>query len=396
MKRFRLLGFFALIAAGIGIFLWRGSGQKDAVEKPNLDQSVPATRILVTPVTFTTFQQKVSLAGNVEALETALVSARIPGVLDAIYVDEGDHVKKGETPLFQTDSLKLTQAVEISEKGLEVAECAVRERQANLSRVETDLAKAKMDYERFKRLYEEDRAVTLNAYEIQESRFQQLTAALKQAQEAVALSQKQREQAESGLTIARKDLADSRVLAPIDGVVVERLKEPGELAGAGVPVVRIEDPSVIEISCFLVAEHFGRVRENETVMSCSVRDQKLQEKVSYVSPVIHPALRTFEVKCRTQSPPPGMVPGALVNIEMLLAQREGLAVPSGAVRTREGKSIVFAARNGRALSVPVRTGLTTDGLVEIIDGDLAEGDEVVTEGQYLLDDGAPIVKAAEK
>jgi len=396
MKRFHHLAIIVSMLFSTVVVLWMGCERKPAGEAKVEKRNSAVIPVVVVPVAERTFQQRVSVAGNVEAKEKATVAARISGVLDAIFVEEGDSVKAGDTALFQTDSIKLTEAVEIAMRQNEVTQSAVREREANLEKVLADLVKAEMDFQRFRRLYEDHQAVTLHAYEVQESRYQQLLAGKVQAQEGVTLARKQMEQAEHHLTMAKKDLADSLVLSPMHGVVVRRMKEPGELAAAGVPVLHIEDPSLVKISCFLPGEHYGRVYVDETLMTCSLGDQMLREKVSYVSPVIHPGLRTFEVRAQTDSPLPGMVPGAMVQIEMILTERVGLAVPEACIQTRRGQAVVFTVQEDRAVEVPVRTGLTGDGYIEILDASLSKGDEVVSLGQFLLEDGKAVRIQGEK
>ena len=53
--------------------------------------------------------------------------------------------------------------------------------------------------------------------------------------------------------MAQKDLRDALVYAPISGVVSKRYKEPGEMGGAGQPVIRLEDPAVVEAVALLPA-----------------------------------------------------------------------------------------------------------------------------------------------
>ena len=69
-----------------------------------------------------------------------MVSARVSGVLDAIYVDEGDPVEAGKTRLFQTDSLNLKRSEEVAEQQLSVAEHSLKERLANLDQVQARVA----------------------------------------------------------------------------------------------------------------------------------------------------------------------------------------------------------------------------------------------------------------
>ena len=102
-------------------------------------------------------------------------------------------------------------------------------------------------------------AVAAQVAEQQETELQQCDADVKHTQALIDLAKAQLEQARLSLTIAEKDLGDSLVVAPVSGWVSERFREPGEMAGAGTPVLRIEDLSLLEISVFLPEEYYAHV-----------------------------------------------------------------------------------------------------------------------------------------
>jgi RND family efflux transporter MFP subunit len=376
-------GYVSIAALVLALLLpaCRGGGEK--APAPAGTKSVR-----VETVRQRTFLSVLSPSGNVQVKREALVSARIPGALDAIFVDEGDRVTAGETRLFQTDALKLGKAVEAARQELAVAEYGVLERQANQEQVEADYDKVRLDYERFRRLYEQDKAVTASAFEARESHFLQMEAAKKHAGIAVDLARKRMEQARTSLAITEKDLRDSLVTAPLGGVVTKRLLEPGEMAGAGTPVLRIEDLSTVEVSAFLPEEAFARVTPGKTRVDVHVGDTVLRNRaVSYKSPTVSSDLRTFEIRCLIRNPPAGIVPGRIARMEVLLEKREGPGVPREALTARADGRVVFVRDGDRARLVEVSTGLETDGWVEITGGDLAPGAEVVTAGNDLLRDG---------
>ena len=173
------------ISAGILITLCAGwlaydyQGTTKAAAKDTASQeATKKTSIAVTQAKKMPFEEAVETSGNVESKNYALVSTRIAGTIDDIYVREGDHVTAGKTRLFQTDKIKVNQAVEIAKQSVAVAEAGLKARKATVERAQADFDKAQTDYERYKRLYQNDEAVTQNAFESQESRFKQLKAAL--------------------------------------------------------------------------------------------------------------------------------------------------------------------------------------------------------------------------
>jgi RND family efflux transporter MFP subunit len=345
--------------------------------------------VVLLPAGRRTFEEKLKISGTVLAKRFALVSARIPGTLDQLFVDAGDVVEAGKTKLFQTDALKLQQAVAIAQQQVAVAECALQEKYALLDKTQVARDQAFADLARYRQLRQQN-AIAQQVVEHQEAQCQQLEADIRHIKTLIELAKAQLEQARLNLRIAEKDLADSLVVAPISGRVSMRLKEPGEMAGAGTPVLRIEDGSLVEISVFVPAEYYDRVEEGKTKLRVRVGQTILQDlAVTYKSPTVEPRLRTFQVKALVESPPPEVVPGALAQVEVILQTRTGVGVPAQAVVQRSGADVVFTVQEGRARALPVQLGLEMDGWREILSG-VDENTPIVSMGQSMLDDGARV------
>jgi len=352
---------------------------------------------MVTPAAMRRFDRSVLVQGNVEAKNWAMVSPRVGGTIEAVFVEKGDMVVAGQTKLFAIDQVNLEKAVQIAEHAMEVARSSTKEKEANLERVEVDLHKASLDYERFARLREKE-AVTVDAFEQQQSRHQQLLATVKHARTLVELSKSQERQAEASLEIARKNLTDAVVVAPISGTISERLHEPGEMANSGSPILRIDDPSVVEVAAFLPVQYYAEVVVGRTAMNVKVGPTELKDLVaSYRSPTVNPKLRTFEVKCLLKDPPEAIVPGAMANVTVVFETRRGLGVPSSSIQDRAGKPVVFVVRSGVATQVAVTPGIEAAGWTEIAQAEANEHEPVVTLGQNMLDNGTTVeVQQEEK
>lgn len=355
---------------------------------PKGDRAIP---VVLAPVSIRNFEKRLVVQGNLEARNIAMVHARVAATIQSIFVDEGDYVVAGKTKLFQIDALRLEKAVEVSRQALAVAGCALNEKTANLERVEADLYKANIDYKRFKELVS-DGTVSNDEFERVESHHKQAVASHKHAQTLIDLAKEQRRQAEASLEIAEKDLRDALVYAPISGKVSQRYQEPGEMGDTKEPVLKIVDPSVLEVSAFLPAEYYALVRSGTTKMRIQVYGMVLEEQVvSYKSPTIHQKLRTFEIKCVIKDPPDGVVPGAMAHIEVLLEQRNALGVPLVSLQQRADRAVVFSVDRDTAHMVEVETGLETDGWIEIKGGTLEESTPIVTMGHFILEEGTAVV-----
>ncbi|MBL7189351.1 MAG: efflux RND transporter periplasmic adaptor subunit [Phycisphaerae bacterium] len=380
----RLFLVLALIGIAYGIYWSLPDKAESAIDEFAETKLIPV--VVKSPV-LRDFERRLVVQGNLEAAEYAIVSPRIQGTIDAIFVDEGASVVAGETMLFQIDKLNLEKAVTLRRHDLEVAKHAKRERAANLKRVQADFEKTELDYNRYERLFDKE-AVTPDAFERQESIYKQAKAMLEHAQALVDLADEQEKQAEVALAMSEKDLDDAVINAPISGKISERLQEPGEMGKPGQPVVRIDNTSVIEASAYLPSQYYSKIIPGETRMNIEVSGIDVgQQVVSYRSPTIDHRLRTFEVKCVLKSPPEGVVPGAMAHIVIVLESRTGLGVPSEAIQERGGRSIVFVVRDGTSHEVSVTKGLETAGWTEILDSDLNEEASVVTMGQQMIDEG---------
>ncbi len=387
------------IALAIGAISWGWNGnwpladkQEDSSEAGSpagSGEERPPVPVMLTPAPRRTFEEKLKISGTVLAKRFALVSARIPGTLDQIFVDAGDVVEAGKTKLFQTDALKLEQAVAIAQQQVAVAECALQEKFALLEKTRVARDQAFADLARYRQLRQQN-AIAQQLVEHQEAQCRQLEADIRHIETLIDLAKAQLEQARLNLRIAEKDLADSLVVAPISGRVSLRLKEPGEMAGVGTPVLRIEDSSLVEISVFVPAEYYDRVEEGKTKLRVRVGQTALKDlPVTYKSPTVEPRLRTFQVKGLVSAPPPEVVPGALAQVEVIFQVRSGIAVPAQAVVPRSGTDVVFTVQEDRARALPVQLGLEMDGWREILSG-VDEGVPIVSIGQSMLDDGVRV------
>ncbi|HOJ32432.1 MAG TPA: efflux RND transporter periplasmic adaptor subunit [Candidatus Hydrogenedentes bacterium] len=386
-KLFWFFGF--LLVFSIFGFVGKGlTGKTNASQPP--ESAVSSIPVVLEPVQKRQFENRVVVQANVKAKDYVAVPALVGGTIKKLYVDEGDTVVAGETKLFESDPLKFEKLVQIRKQEFVLAGCTRREQEANLERVRADYEKAKADVERFRKLRAKG-AVSEDALEQQESRFKQLTAVVKQAETALQSGAELETQAKAALAIAEKDLRDCTVYAPISGKVSRIIVEEGEMGELGKPVLRIDDPSVVEISALLPAEYYDLVTPGETKIKLQVYHTDLGEQViSYKSPVIDPRLRTFEVKTVLTNPPPTVVPGAIAQSTIVLEQHEGLGIPAKAIQTRAGRFVVFTVENNVARKLTIEKGLETDGWVEILGDQVSEGMPLVVMGQFLLDDGTPV------
>ena len=336
------------------------------------------------------FERALDVQGSLASIDSATVSARIPGPLLAVCVDLGDPVEAGKTRLFEVDPATVSNQVVIAREAAATARAQVAVAEANVAKAKAVAKKSALDADRFARLREGDRA-TANEWERAQTQRETAEADVDVAKAALRLARQQVSQAEAQLAIAERQLADATLFAPIDGIVQARLREPGEMVAPGTPVVAINGTGSVKALAFLPARHYAEVLPGETRVQIRPNGAAgaVEAVVAAKSPAVDPRLRVFEIKALL----PGSaeaVPGAMADFRVVFERRTGLAVPGEAVLSRAAGTVVFlAGPDGTAREVPVRVGLRNAGLAEILEG-LSPGDPVVVQGQTQLYDGRKI------
>ncbi len=389
-RRYVMLLSFATAGIFGGWLVLSGCAGTASKDLPAAEQGGRRVPVVTETVVSRDFYDRVSVQGNLKAVTSILVPPRVGGVVEKIFVDKGDAVGEGETPLFQIEDVRLKQAVEIARQQLNAARLQLSEREIALERTRAELDKARKDRDRYEKLYRE-RVVSLNEFERVSLQHTQVAAGIRATEKMVALGREGIRQAEAALAIAEKDLGDTLVKAPMTGVVTQRFLDPGALAGTSTPVLQIEDLSKIKVSCFLPFQTYAKVQVGKTPMRVAIGDRVIDGVVSYKSPTINAQLRTFEVECVLENPPEGFTAGALAEIGVLFEKRIAPGIPRNSVQTRNGQPVVFVVEDQKARMVPVSTGLETDGWLEVRDSSLAPGQDIVSEGQFMLDDGTPVM-----
>ena len=374
--------FAALLAAALA----SGCGKKTAAART---EAAPALAIRAQAAAERTFERRLTVQGTLEAKSYANVAARIDGNLEEIWVEEGDPVVAGKTALFQIDSVNRQSALAIAEQNLAVAQSSLAVARAAAQKTEAEARKANLDFERYERLHQSQQ-VSDNEYEAAQVQHESSKAAVAVAAAQVDLARSQVRQAEASVAIARKNLEDAKVFAPISGVVSSRTAEPGEQMSAGRVLLRIDDLASVEAAAYLPAQYYPEVAPGKTEFRLAVNGRDAgTHVVTTRNPTINPLLRTFEIKGRLEDAGDFAVPGNMADLTIVFESRPGLGVPTAAVLVRNGRNIVFVVQAGQAVQRDVQTGLQNDGWTEILSG-LQAGETVVTEGQTQLRDGLKV------
>ncbi len=374
-----------IIACALSVICLMGCSSKEDTESAGQVAAIKVKTVALTPMKF---RRQIQVQGCIQPVNSAKIAARMAGSIDALKVKEGDRVKKGDI-LFQTDQVNLQNQVLIAEQNLKVAQQNKSIAEADLKIAKTNLEKARLDFERDETLFKRN-VITKQAFENMEVTWKNAQATTEKAETALAYKDVLITQAETSLQIARKNLEDSQIRAPYDGVITAKYHETGEFVSNGMAVLAMEDQTNLETSLYLSSIYYPLLSPETTVV-LSLRGQELcRAKLSYISPSIDSTTRTFEIKAALLSQP-NLISGTLCDVTVILAERDGVGLPSDAVLSRaDGKSLIFAVNNSLAEEILVTTGFTTDGVTEILQADNLKDRQFVIEGQYFLNDGSHV------
>ena len=331
------------------------------------------------------FVDGVQVQGAVRTKFSASIASRVAGAIDHVMAEEGAMVRVGQ-PLFQVDKVNLNNRVLLAQEDLKVAGALVKESEAALAEADASFAKAQADAGRMKRLFEDDQAVTKDAWEKADLQFKLASATRERACAAVESARARVGQAETSLSVAQKNLADSLGVAPFDGVIVKKLLDKGDFANVGSAVFEMDDPRVYEVCFSMNAAHYDRVAVGQTRVCFADGGEAV---VTYKSPSVHPVTRTFEIRVtveRSRDLAAGMLRDALV----VFRRFDAPALPVSAVGLRGGKVVAFVAENAKVSARPVDSGLTWQGFVEVKNAAALEAADIIVEGMLLLNEGESV------
>lgn len=302
--------------------------------------------------------------GNVSAWQEASIGAELNGLrLATVNVNVGDRVRKGQ--VLATLAGETTQAESLQAK-------------AALMQAEASHENAKADADRA-------RAIQDTGALSQSQIAQYLTA------EKVAKAQWEAAQAAYRATQVR--LANTRVLAPDDGVISARSAAVGAVAGSGQELFRLVRQGRMEWRAEVTPTEVGRVRVGQSVAVTAATGTELTGTVRAIAPSADPQTRNVLVFVDLPRHD-DLKAGTFARGRFDLGRGEALTVPAPSIVVRDGHSYVFViGADSKATQRKVQTGRRVGERVEVIDGLKAE-ESIAVQGAGFLNEG-DLVKVAK-
>ncbi len=321
-----------------------------------------------------------SYVGVVEESEATAVSFTSMGVIKRMLVTEGQMVSKGEL-LAEIDATTPTSTVEIAEVSNVQAEDMVKQ-------AENKYAQAKDAYDRMKILHENG--------SIPEVKWVEMETNLRQAETALNTARANVTSAQATKTIAQKGVADTRLIAPVSGVVGKRRLNVGETAMPSQPVLNILNIGTVKVKVSIPETELKYIGSN-TPSSIMVEAANATLNGGTIEKGIQAdvATHTYDIRINVSNPSHKLLPGMVASVSFPTIQSAASAsifVPINAVqRQPDGSNFVWVidAQN-KAHRKVVTVGQTLGNRIAIADG-LSIGDRVVTNGNQKLSEGSQVV-----
>ncbi len=286
----------------------------------------------------------------------------------------GQPIKKGEA-IFVIDDTDIKSQLDQAQAALSMAEANYRQ---NRERFEN----AKKDLERGEMLFKEGA--------ISEQALEQMRAAASDA--GLQVLEAQLAQARASYDMALKQYKECWVASPIDGTVAYINVGVGETVSPGVPVAMVVDMSAVVLKGSIGESLINQVEKQGSidVRIPSAGDTPFTGTITEISPAADLRTGLFGLKVLIQNPDGVIKPGMFAEADLVKdSKKDTLFIPSAAVLSKNGERYVYVAVDGKAVYREVATGITGDGIVEILSG-VNEGEEVIVRGQHYLSDGETV------
>lgn len=357
----------------------------------NKDENIKKKEVQKHKVSFISVQREQlpiyrEFSGTVSANDMVSMSTKVMGYITKINYKEGMTFKKGAI-LFEVSSQEIQEKLKFAESYVAEVDNTIEQSKIGLKVAEEQLRQANAQYELAEKTYKRYQNLLKNE-SISKQEFDQVEAQYKMAKETklsaesgVALANERINQAnvKKNQALASKGEASAyagytKVIAPFDGIILEKLVDVGNLAAPGQPVLKIGSNRKIVYS-YVPESAIGKIKVGDefTIKVDSV-GKSFKSKIVEISPNVDPMTRSFRVKSSALDDiPVGVYTVALFED----GSKDSIMVPRTAVTMRGQLSIVFVNVGGKADMRIVKTGDVIGDKIEIISG--LNGGETIVE-----------------
>lgn len=387
-------GALILVAAGIGLMLRPAPVTAPAVPAAAVVAVAKPPSITVVQAVSGPITETAVLTGTLAPREEVLVAPQIDGLaVDAILVEEGDRVQKGQV-LARLSRETIETSLAQNQAQLAHADAAIAQAQSAIVEAEAGQAQASSSYQRSQSL-SRSAVVSTDVLEQREALAKQADARLVSARQALKVAEADKALAEAQHNETQVRSARTEVRAPAAGVVSQRNARLGSIASAaGEPLFRLIEDGAIELQADVPETTLARLTPGlPAEVTTAARIQAYAAHVRLVAPEVNATTRLGRVRLAIDAAP-GLTVGAFGRAQVKVATRDGVLIPQSAVLYAVDGPQVQLVKDGVVSTKPVGIGLRTERQAEIRDG-VARGDQVVATAGTFVNDGdhiTPVLK----
>ncbi|WP_028842164.1 efflux RND transporter periplasmic adaptor subunit [Thermodesulfovibrio yellowstonii] len=324
--------------------------------------------------------QTVTATGNVNPVTTILVGTRVSGTIVALYADYNSLVKKGQL-IAQIDPTPFENELKQSEADLYNAK-------SNLFKSEVSLKDAERTLKRKQELFNRD---FIARSELDDAETAYNTA---KAQYEIAIAQLKK--AEAGLRQAKTNLGYTRIVSPVNGVVIAKNVEVGQTVAASFQTPTLftiaPDLTKMQVDTNVDEADISKIKNGmeATFTVDAYSDRKFKGVVAQIrlSPTVTQNVVTYDVVIAVDNTHLLLKPGMTANVTFVAQEKKNvIKIPNAALRFRMPNAVpskeqgVWILRGGKPVRVKVKTGVSDGEWIEVVEGDIKEGEDVIVEIQ---------------
>ncbi len=327
----------------------------------------------------------VTATGTVNAVTTVLVGTQVSGTIKAIYADYNSKVRKGQL-IAQIDPA-------LFEAQVDQARANVVTSKANLAKSEVSVVDTRRTMDRNRELF----AKNLIARSDLDTAQTNYDSAVAQVNANKALVQ----QAAAALRTAETNLKYTRILSPVDGIVVSRNVDVGQTVAASFQTPTLfniaQDLTKMQIDSSVAEADIGKIMVGQPVEFTvdAYPDSPFQGGVSEIrnAPITVQNVVTYDVVIKVDNPELKLKPGMTANVSIIVSSKKGvLRISNAALRFRPsekrgkgeqrektGGSGVWVLENNKPKRIGITTGISDGNYTELLSDGLKEGQELIVE-----------------
>ena len=368
-RRAAVITIAIALTVAAGLTAWRHGGSAGAAVGGNAQAAAQPVPVVVAVAKIQNVPNYLRALGSVKSIDAVAVLPRVSGPIVRIFFKPGDDVKKGQ-PLFEIDPRPYQAALD--------------QAQAQLIHDRAALAEASADLARYQQL------AKTNAVPQQQAVDQKFL--VKQDEGTVELDQ-------ANVETAKLNLGYCRITAPIDGRTGALQIDLGNIVQptSTTPLVTITQLRPIYVSFDIPAKSLDEVRQYQAKAPLVVSARSQTGKplgsgtLTLIDNQVNTATDTVNLQATFANHDVALWPGAFVSVQLKIYDRKNVVtVPSIAVMQGAGGSYVYMLTpDDTAHRVKVQIAARQAGIA-VVNGSIAPGDRVVTDGQYRLADNVKV------